>query len=74
MESKIKTCPSCEEKALKIVISDISRLYNGKTIIIPDVQYEKCSNCGEELYDGEAIDKIDSYLGLSDSSSLVIST
>ena len=61
---KIYTCPSCNVKSLERIKGNIKRRVGRRNIIIPDVEYEKCNSCGEELYGSEALDKIDKYLGL----------
>ena len=55
-------CPSC--KAGKTVIKKVNyqlKIKGGKKIIVPDLDIEECSNCGERIFSLEAARKIEAY-------------
>ncbi len=57
----IKTCPTCGSDKIKRVVRDITRQYKGKTYTVPKVGFYDCPNCGEKVYDHEAMLKIRAY-------------
>ena len=54
----IKTCPTCGSDKIKRVVRDVTRKYKGQTYIVPKVGFYDCPNCGEKVYDHEAMLKI----------------
>src|SRR2546430_2430081 len=55
-------CPSC--KTGKTVIKKVNyqlKTKGGKKIIVPDLEIEECSNCGERIFSLEAARKIEAY-------------
>ncbi len=58
---QIKTCPTCGSDKIKRVVRDITRQYKGKTYTVPKVGFYDCPNCGEKVYDHEAMLKIRAY-------------
>ncbi len=63
MNSKlhIKTCPTCGSDRIERVVRDMARKYKGQTYTVPSVEFYDCPNCGEKVYDREAILKIEAY-------------
>lgn len=57
----IKTCPTCGSDKIQRVVCDVTRKYQGQTYIIPSLEFYDCSNCGEKVYDREAMLKIEAY-------------
>jgi len=57
----IKTCPTCGSDKIKRVVRDITRKHKGQTYIVPKVGFYDCPNCGEKVYDHEAMLKIRDY-------------
>ena len=57
----IKTCPTCGSDKIQWIVKDVIRNYRGQTYIVPAVEYYECSSCGEKVYDGVAIRKIQAY-------------
>ena len=58
---QIKTCPTCGSDKIKRVVRDVTRKYKGQTYTVPKVEFYECPNCGEKVYDREAMLKIESY-------------
>jgi YgiT-type zinc finger domain-containing protein len=55
---EITFCPSCGSERIKKITATVTREFEGTTYSVPDVTYYVCPDCGEELYDGEAVRKI----------------
>ena len=58
---QIKTCPTCGSNEIRRVVRDITRNYKGQTYIVPKVEFYDCPNCGEKVYDREAMLKIEAH-------------
>jgi YgiT-type zinc finger domain-containing protein len=58
---QIKMCPTCGSKKIRRVTRDVARIYKGQTYTVPRVEFYDCPNCGEKVYDREAMQKIESY-------------
>jgi len=59
---QIKTCPTCGSEKIKRVVRDTTRNYKGQMYTVPKLVYYHCMNCGESVYDREAMLRIESYL------------
>ena len=57
----IKKCPSCGSAKIRKVRRDWSETVDGKTCRVPDLEFFECPACGEELYDREAMRKIEAH-------------
>ena len=57
----IKTCPSCHGKRIKRVRRNWIGAFKGKTYTVPNLEYYECPDCGERIYDREAMREIESY-------------
>lgn len=57
----IATCPSCCSKRIKRVRRDSTRKFEGHEYTVPNLEYFECPNCGEEVYDREAMREIQSH-------------
>jgi len=55
---QIKSCPTCSSDKIRRVVRDITREYKRQTYIVPKVGFYECPNCGEKVYDHEAMQKI----------------
>ena len=65
MKSKLGECPICGSKKIERQIGPLKvRVSKGQFIKIPDVEYEKCENCGETITDYRTEKKIDEILKL----------
>ena len=56
---QITICPTCGSDKIRRVVRDITRNTKGRTYIVPKVEFYDCPNCGEKVYDSEAIRKIE---------------
>jgi YgiT-type zinc finger domain-containing protein len=60
MES-LTICPSCGSHALKKVRCNWTGKSKGQTYMAPSLEYYTCPQCGESLYDREAMRKIEAH-------------
>ena len=58
---QIKTCPTCGSEKIRRVVRDITRKYKGQSYTVPKVSFYDCPNCGEKIYDHEAMLKIKTH-------------
>jgi YgiT-type zinc finger domain-containing protein len=58
---QIKTCPTCGSEKIMHIVRDVMRNYKGQTYIVPAVAFYDCPNCGEKVYDREAMLKIEAH-------------
>lgn len=58
---QIKLCPNCGSEKIKLVVRDVTRKYKNQSYTVPAVAYYECLNCGEKVYDREAMLKIQAY-------------
>ena len=52
---KITTCPSCGSSKIRRIRGDSTREYDGISYVVPDLEYYECPDCGERLYDRDAM-------------------
>lgn len=55
---EITHCPSCGSRKIRKVRGTVSHEFEGETYTVAGVTYYQCPNCGERVYDGEAVDKM----------------
>lgn len=58
---QIKTCPTCGSDKIRHTVRDITREYKGHTYTVPKVGFYDCPDCGEKVYDHEAMLKIEAH-------------
>jgi YgiT-type zinc finger domain-containing protein len=58
---QIKTCLTCGSEKIRRVVRDITRKYKGQTYLVPKVVFYDCPDCGEKVYDHEAMLKIKAH-------------
>jgi len=58
---KITECPTCGSRKIKRVRRDWTDTFEGHTYTVPDLQFWNCPDCGEEIYDREAMRKIEAH-------------
>jgi YgiT-type zinc finger domain-containing protein len=58
---KITVCPNCGSREIKKVRRNWTGKAQGKTYLVPALEYYDCPSCGEKVYDRWAIQKIESY-------------
>lgn len=61
MKLKITTCPTCGSDKLKEVCRDWTSAVHGETYTVPALEFYECPDCGEKLFDREAMRKIEAY-------------
>lgn len=63
MKSKLGECPLCGSKKIvhQVGLLKVS-VSKGRFINIPDIEFEKCNNCGETITDYKTEKKIDELL------------
>jgi len=57
----IKSCPSCEGKRIRKVRGSWTGNFKGETYTVPNLEYYECPDCGEKIYDREAMKQIESH-------------
>lgn len=57
----ISTCPTCGSDKIKRVKRNWKGNFQGEIYIVPALEFHECPNCGEEVYDREAMRKIEAY-------------
>jgi YgiT-type zinc finger domain-containing protein len=57
----ITICPSCGSQKIHRQECDVTGNYHGQSYIIPAVSFYECPDCGEKVYDREAMRKIERY-------------
>jgi YgiT-type zinc finger domain-containing protein len=55
----IDTCPSCGSKRVRKVRRTITRVFKGRSYTVPNLEFHECPDCGEKMYDREAMRKIE---------------
>ena len=58
---KITVCPSCGSRKIKKTKHKWTGKFRGQTYRIPTLEIYECANCGEKVYDREAMRKIEAY-------------
>jgi YgiT-type zinc finger domain-containing protein len=54
----INTCPSCGNTKIKKIRGPVSHQFKGETYTVPGVTYYACPECGERVYDSDAVSKM----------------
>ena len=57
----IKTCPSCGGKRVKRVRGNWAGDFKGETYTVPNLEYYVCPDCGEKVYDREAMRQMEAH-------------
>lgn len=58
---QIKICPTCGSDKIRRVVRDITRKCKEQTYTVPKAEFYDCPNCGEKVYDREAMLKIEAH-------------
>ncbi len=56
---KINTCPTCGSKKIRKVRRDVHGKTRGHPYYASAVSFYECPDCGEKVYDREAMEKIE---------------
>ena len=54
----ITVCPSCGSDTIKKMRGPVSRQFEGETYTVPGISYYACPECGERVYDGDAVSRM----------------
>ncbi len=57
----IKICPTCGSKKINKYHKDLKGQFKGQTYTVPSLEFYQCLDCGEKLYDSNAMRKIEEY-------------
>ena len=55
----IKTCPSCGSAKIKKLRRKWTGEYKGQPYCVENLEFHECPDCGEKIYDREAMRKIE---------------
>jgi len=58
---KITTCPTCGSRKIRKVCREWAGSYKGKPYTVRSLKYYECPNCGEKVYDREAMRAIEAH-------------
>jgi YgiT-type zinc finger domain-containing protein len=58
---KIKCCPTCGSARIKRVCRDVTIQVGSSHFVTPQVKFDDCPNCGEQIFDLTAMEKISSH-------------
>ena len=58
---KLTKCPTCGSDRIKKLRKNWMDDYQGKRYTVPNLEFYECPNCGERVYDPEAMRKIQTY-------------
>lgn len=61
MTIKITKCPTCGSRRIKKVRRNWKGSYRGRTYVVPALEFYDCRDCGEEVYDRDAMRKIEAH-------------
>lgn len=56
---EIKTCPTCGSREIKRVKKGWRGEYQGKVYSVPSLSFYECLDCGEKVYDRDAMHRIE---------------
>jgi len=57
----ITTCPSCGSGRIRRVRRKWTGEYRGVRYTVPALEYHECPDCGERVYDRQAMRKIEAH-------------
>ena len=60
-KSKATKCPTCGSRRIRHVREDVTIHAGGISFVTPDVEFEDCPNCGEQIFDLAAMEKINAH-------------
>jgi len=61
MELQITRCPTCESPRMRRVRKNLRRTFRGQSYVVPNLDFEECPDCGERLFDRDAMRKIEAH-------------
>jgi len=58
---RITICPTCGSDKIKKLRRNWTRKVHGEAYTVPNLEYYECPDCGEKVYDREAMRKIEAH-------------
>ena len=58
---QITICPSCGSDGIKRVQQDWTSKFQGQSYTVPSLEFYECPNCGERIYDRQAMRRIEAH-------------
>jgi len=58
---KITICPTCGSRKIRLVKRDWTDEFEGQRYTVPNLSFHECPDCGERLYDRDAMRKIEAH-------------
>ena len=58
---KIGRCPTCGSRRIKWVRRNWRDTFNGKSYVVPNLEFYECPDCDEHIYDHNAMQKIEAH-------------
>ncbi len=58
---RIKTCPTCGSDKIQKVRRNLTRRFRGQAYTVPSLARYECPDCGEKIYDRDAMRKIEAH-------------
>jgi len=58
---RITICPSCGSDKIKKVRQDWTGKFQGQVYTVPTLEFYECPDCGERIYDRQAMRRIEAY-------------
>jgi YgiT-type zinc finger domain-containing protein len=56
---RINICPTCGSGKIERVRRNLSGRFAGRSYTVPFLEFHECPDCGEKVYDREAMRKIE---------------
>jgi YgiT-type zinc finger domain-containing protein len=57
----LESCPSCGSRNIEKVRRTWRGEFEGQCYAVPDLEFYECPDCGERVYDREAMRKIEAH-------------
>jgi len=61
MKLEVSECPTCGSTRIKKLRRNWRDTYRGKAYVVPNLEFWECPDCGERLYDRDALRKIEAH-------------
>jgi YgiT-type zinc finger domain-containing protein len=56
---RITICPSCGSDRINLVCRDWTGKFRGQSYTVPELEFYECPDCGEKVYDQQAMRRIE---------------
>jgi YgiT-type zinc finger domain-containing protein len=61
MAIKVTKCPTCGSGRIRKVRRNWKGTYRRQTYVVPALEFYECPDCGEEVYDRDAMRRIEAH-------------